>query len=231
MEITPVAAPCQVDVATTSRRTIENCTAETSCKIGSMTPLLAVVLAGSVTIGSHTSTQAGSIVGCMSDITRKPVPGGTVTAKADGLERTTMADKSGCYALRDLPAGWYRVTARLLGFDNVTRDRLAVVSATPTRLDFTMRVSPICECVRVAGTLAEHWKHADAVLHIRLSDSETTGSTPQGYYRHAATVLTALKEPPGRPEPLFVIQNQRSGVPGPVRCWTRAGGIPRVVRG
>ena len=126
-----------------------------------------------------------------------------------------MADKSGCYALRDLPAGWYRVTARLLGFDNVTRDRLAVVSATPTRLDFTMRVSPICECVRVAGTLAEHWKHADAVLHIRLSDSETTGSTPQGYYRHAATVLTALKEPPGRPEPLFVIQNQRSGVPGP----------------
>ena len=79
-----------------------------------------------------------------------------------------------------------------------------------------MRVSPICECVRIAGSLADHWKHADAVLHIRLSDSEPTGSTPQGYYRHAATVLTALKAPQrGRSEPLFVIQNQRSGVPGP----------------
>jgi hypothetical protein len=84
------------------------------------------------------------------------------------------------------------------------------------RLDFTMRVSPICECVRVAGSLADHWKHADAILHIRLSDSEPAGSTPQGYYRHAATVLTAVKKPErDRPEQLLVVQNQRGGVPGP----------------
>lgn len=50
---------------------------------------------------------------------------------------------------------------------------------------------------------------------MRLSESGSVASTPQGYYRHAATVITALKEPEsGRPGPIFVIQNQRSGVPG-----------------
>ena len=35
-------------------------------------------------------------------------------------------------------------------------------------------------------------------------------------YRHTATVITALKEPErGRPGPIFVIQNQRSGARGP----------------
>jgi len=91
-------------------------------------------------------------------------------------------------------------SARLTGFDNVTRDRLVVAPSTATRLDFTTRVSSICECIRVTGSLAEQWNHANAVLRVRLSASEPEPSTPQGYYRHAATALSALKEPE-RPRP------------------------------
>jgi Carboxypeptidase regulatory-like domain len=181
-----------------------------------MASILAVVLAATVTAASQASSTAGSIVGCMSDMMSQPLPGAAVAAKGGAVERATVADKSGCYELKDLPPASYRVTAHLPGFDNVTRDKLLVAPSIPTRLDFTMRVSPICECVRVTGSLAEQWTHADAVLHVRLSESEPVASTPQGYYRHAVTVLTAPKEPAHvRPGPIFVIQNQRSGVPGP----------------
>jgi hypothetical protein len=153
----------------------------------------------------------------MSDTLRQKLPGATVVAKGGGVQRTTVADSDGCYELKDLPPASYRVTARLAGFDNVTRDRLVVAPSTATRLDLSTRVSSMCECVRVGGaTLADQWDHADAVLHVRLTDSEPTSSTPQGYYRHRATVLSAAKQPTGpRPAAIFVLQNQRSGVPGP----------------
>src|SRR5262249_15000579 len=111
----------------------------------------------------------------------------------------------------------YRVTARLLAFDNVTRDRLIVAPAHAARLDITMRLSPICECVAATGGLAEQWDHAAAVLHLRLADSEPAPSIPQGYYRHLATVIGILKPPPAglRSNAMFVLQNQRSGTSGP----------------
>ena len=187
-----------------------------ACKNLSMVPIFAVVLTAAVTVAPQTPSTAGAIAGCMSDPTNQRVPGATVVAKGSGVERTTVTDHSGCYELKDLPPASYRVTARLTGFDNVTRDRVVVAPSTPSRLDFMTRISPICECVRVAGSLADQWNHADAVLHMRLFDSEPVASTPQGYYRHAATVLTALKKPERAPPgPLFVIQNQRSGVPAP----------------
>lgn len=115
------------------------------------------------------------------------------------------------------PIGSYRVTARLAGFDNVTRDGVNIVADNVARLDVAMRVSAICECVRLGGTtLAEQWDHADAVLHVRLSASESQPTTPVGYYRHIAMVIDALKKPAASLEtPVFVVQNQRSAAPDP----------------
>jgi hypothetical protein len=181
-----------------------------------MMPMLAFVLAAAVTLAAQGSSAAGSIVGCVSDTTRQRVPGATVVAKGAGIQRITVADSAGCYEMKDLPPSSYRVTARLEGFDNVTRDRLVVAPSTATRLDFTMHISTICECIRFTGSMAEHWDRADAVLHVRLSDSEPEPSTPQGLYRHSATVVNALKQPAGfRPATTFVLQNQRGGTPVP----------------
>jgi hypothetical protein len=178
--------------------------------------MFAIVLAAGVQVAAQTPATAGSLVGCMSDTMTHRVPGATIVAKSGGVQRTTVADAAGCYELKDLPPASYRVTARLTGFDNVTRDRVVLAAATVTHLDFTMRVSALCECVRIGGSLADHRDHADAVLHVRLADSEAAQSTPQGYYRHIATVVTAVKQPTGsRPAAIFLLQNQQSGTPDP----------------
>jgi len=160
---------------------------------------------------------SGSLLGCASDATQQRLPGVTVIAKTGRVQRTTTADARGCYEFRDLPTGVYRMTARLAGFDNVTRDGVQVVAGSTARVDVAMRVSAICECVRFGGTtLAEQWDHADAVLHVRLSASDSQPKTPVGYYRHIATVIDALKKPAASLEtPLFVLQNQRNAAPGP----------------
>jgi len=101
------------------------------------------------------SATAGSIVGCVSDTAGQRLPSATVVAKGGGLQRTVVADGAGCYELKDLPPASYRVTARLLGFDNVTRDRVVVAPAAATHLDFTTRGSSICECVLFRPSLTE----------------------------------------------------------------------------
>src|SRR5262249_45594151 len=157
--------------------------------------LMMLMLSGAlaaVVVAAQGTTMTASIAGCILDTMQQPLPGATVVAKADGMQRiqrSTVTDGAGCYELKDLPLALYRVTARLLAFDNVTRDRLIVAPAHAARLDITMRLSPICECVAATGGLAEQWDHAAAVLHLRLADSEPAPSIPQGYYRHLATVI------------------------------------------
>jgi hypothetical protein len=160
---------------------------------------------------------SGSLVGCITDTMQQRLPRVTVVAKAGRVQLTTTADAGGCYELRDLPTGSYRVTARLAGFDNVTRDGVKIAAGNVAHLDVAMHVSAICECVRLGGTtLAEQWNHADAVLHVRLSASESQATTPVGYYRHIATVIDVLKKPAASLQmPAFVLQNQRSAAPGP----------------
>jgi hypothetical protein len=177
----------------------------------------AAILALAVQAAPQAPPAVGSLAGCATDTTAQRLPGVAVVAKSGPVLMTTSTGADGCFALNDLPAGSYRVTARLPGFDNVTRDRVTVVSGRATRMDVLMRVSAICECVRFGGTtLAEQWDHADAVLHARLSASESQPGTPVGYYRHVATVIEALKAPTGSLEaPVFVLQNQRSAAPGP----------------
>jgi hypothetical protein len=178
---------------------------------------LAAILALALQAPPQTPSVAGSLVGCASDTTQQRLPGVTIVAKTGRVQRTTTADADGCYELRDVPIGVYRVTARLAGFDNVTDDGVKIVAGNAARLDVAMRVSAICECVRLGGTtLAEQWDQADAVLRVRLSASVSQDTTPVGYYRHMATVSDALKKPAASLDtPVFVLQNQWSAAPGP----------------
>src|SRR5690242_16276176 len=77
-------------------------------------------------VAAQGPTMTGSISGCILDTMQQPLPGTTVVAKADGIQRSTVTDRVGCYELKALPLALYRVTARAVGFDNVTRDRLIV---------------------------------------------------------------------------------------------------------
>lgn len=179
--------------------------------------MLAAIFVLAVQAAPHSPAAVGSLVGCATDTTTQRLPRVTVVAKSGRVQMTATAGADGCYELRDLPIGSYRVTVRLTGFENVTRDRVNVVSGSVARMDVAMRISAICECVRIGGaTLAEQWAHADVVLHARLSASESEPTTPVGYYRHVATVIDVLKRPSvSLNTPVFVLQNQRSEASGP----------------
>ena len=94
---------------------------------------------------SKAPPATGSLVGCASDTMTQRLPGVAVIAKSGRAHSTATADAAGCYELKDLPSGSSRVTARLPGFDNVTRDAVGIVPGSVARLDFAMRVSAICE--------------------------------------------------------------------------------------
>src|SRR4029453_4289789 len=199
------------------------------CLAMNVSPVMGQNLTGAIVAAQ--GTTSGSIVGCFLDSIQRPLPGATVAVKGDGVERSTVTDGAGCYEFKDLPLALYRVIARLAGFDNVTRDRLIVAPAQATRLDLTTRLSPICECVGVAGGLAEHWNHAAAVLHLRLADSEPVASTRQGYYRHFATVIPnaqAACRPSFRHDVCF--SKPAEWDVWSLRRWARAGGVPGIVR-
>ena len=142
----------------------------------------------------------GSLAGCITDPARHGIPGVTVTmTTADARQLCVETDKAGCYEVKDLIPGSYRVTGRLPGFDRVTNDRVNVAGGTAARFDFTMSVSPICDCVQVIPpTLRDMWMRAEEVLHIRISEPASGATTTAGSCKQVATVLHALTSPSRR---------------------------------
>jgi Carboxypeptidase regulatory-like domain len=176
-----------------------------------MTFLAPILLAFAVT-----SYATGSIAGCIVDPMRQPLPGVTVVATGESLRDTTETDAAGCYSLKRVHPGAYRVTARLAGFANVTRDKIVVRSDAATTLDMTMSVSPICECVLIDGTLQELINGADAVLHLRvMGPLEGQPSQSPYSYVHAAAVLHVLKSTEPGAKVIALLQNQKGGSAAP----------------
>lgn len=189
-----------------------------------MLTLAGPLFVAAASIAGNTLVASGRLVGCVSDVNAQATPGVTVIAKRDGVAWTTVADRAGCFELTGLDAGLYRVTARLLGFDNTTRDRVIISPDTATRIDFSLRVSPVCECVSVPmpATLRDAWLWADVVVYLRVLGPAPEGRTSDGpfrYYVHRATILQVLKRSPvGWPDPtttLDVLEYQGNAAPAP----------------
>ena len=136
----------------------------------------------------------GSLAGCITDQARYGIPGASVTTTAaDGRQVCVETDKAGCYEVKDLSPGSYRITGRLVGFDTVTNAGVKVANGTAARLNFVMRISPICDCIQVIpSTLAEMWAGAEEVLHIRISEPAPASTTELRSCKQGATVLHAL---------------------------------------
>jgi hypothetical protein len=151
-----------------------------------MLAALAIVVTTLAQAAGQTAPDAGSLAGCISDASGQRLPGVTILAQLPGVRRTTEADTTGCYGLKDLGPGSYRVIARLRGFTPVTRNRVIVTPRTATRLEWVMQVSGICECVKIAGTLSERVTYAGAVFHVRIAEPDLTQTQPGGFYRQSA---------------------------------------------
>jgi hypothetical protein len=162
-----------------------------------MLATLVIVVATLTQSAGQTAPDPGSLAGCILDASGQRLPGVTILAQSPGVRRTTEADTKGCYELKDLGPGSYRVIARLRGFTPVTRQRVVVTPRTATRLEWVMQVSGICECVKIAGTLSERATYAGAVFHVRIAEPDLTQTQPDGFYRQSAQVLNVLKRSDG----------------------------------
>ena len=206
-----------IRVLTNPMNRLRNCDAHTCARIvASLLLWVAVAIVECQTAHAQVPEATASIVGCVSYHKGDPLPGATIAVKSIGFRRTVQTDTSGCYEMTKLTAGSYRVTVSLAAFDNVTRDDVKLTGGVVTRLDFTTRISPICECVRIGSTLRDQWAYAAAVFHVRILGPDRNHEQVMGRYRHAAQVVTILKgSSDAGNRTISLVQNQAGYTPEP----------------
>jgi Carboxypeptidase regulatory-like domain len=106
------------------------------CAALSMTSTVAV--AQSIGIAGHVVDNAGT-----------GLPGVVAMAipQRGGDTQTVVTGTNGTYTFEDLPEGIYRVDFDLPGFDMTRRNLVAVRAGETTRVDVTLQVTAICECI------------------------------------------------------------------------------------
>jgi hypothetical protein len=174
--------------------------------------LVAFLLWASPASAQGTSVIAGCVTGDGS-----PLPAATITIMAPGTRIMLQADQQGCYQM-SVPAGRYRITARLTGFDNVTRDRVRVAAGQLVRVDLATRLSAICECFTTPTTLRHLFAFADAVAYLRILNIETLLPPRHALFTQTAQVIEVLKihdAMSSRGSTLTFSQEQVSGTPEP----------------
>ena len=158
-----------------------------------MTPFALLLLLG-LQAPAQKTTATGTIAGCVTDISGGTIPGATLVAGDEKVERTTTTDAAGCFELTGLRPGPYRVTASLPGFRNFTR-RVVVTRNTAARSDMTLTVGVLCDCVLVEPpkTLEEAWNRADAAMHLRIVSGESELVSTSMYYSYDVRVLQSFR--------------------------------------
>jgi len=99
------------------------------------------------------SDNTGVIDGRVTDESKSPVPGASVTARniATGLTRSSVSSALGTYRLDFLPPGTYEVVAELANFARVITKDVPVQVASSTNVDITMKVASLSETVSVTA--------------------------------------------------------------------------------
>ena len=110
--------------------------------------LMAVALSGFAAF-LRAQDRMGAIAGRVADETSGALPGVSVEAAGPALAtaRVAVTDAQGAYRISDLPAGVYRVSFRLMGFQGVARDGLTVAPGSTASADATLHLSATADVV------------------------------------------------------------------------------------
>ena len=102
------------------------------------------------------SATYGTIVGIVSNATKHPVAGVTVTAVREGGGiRAAISGSDGVYSFADLPAGAWSLTASVDGYPEVLAPSVTVLSSKATRHDIVMSVSaPVSSAPSAVASIA-----------------------------------------------------------------------------
>ena len=111
--------------------------------------LVLLHLAGSAILAGQAIT--GGIIGTVTDITGRVVPGAevTITNQATGISTKQTTNHSGDYTVDQLPVGGYSVTVSAPGFATASTSGIAVNIGSQVRVDLKLPVGPISQTVEV----------------------------------------------------------------------------------
>jgi hypothetical protein len=98
-----------------------------------------------------------TIFGSVTDASGAVVPGATITATnaQTALERVTVSDANGNYAISQLPVGVYTIKAELTGFKTFLQERVQVQVDENRRVSVVMALGELTESVTVAAEAAQ----------------------------------------------------------------------------
>jgi hypothetical protein len=113
--------------------------------------LLALLLL--ITMPVMAQERFGGLSGVVTDSTKAPVPGVTITVtnKQTGAIRTAVSGADGTYQIPDLTPGRYTVNIELQGFQKVTNDDVIVLVGKTFNADAELKPGAVTEVVNVTG--------------------------------------------------------------------------------
>lgn len=100
------------------------------------------------------SSSAASVEGKVADATAAALPGVSVTLSSPALQvsqLSTVTDADGTYRFVNLPAGVYRATYELSGFQTLVREAVRLNAGFAARLDAEMQIGAFVETLNVSG--------------------------------------------------------------------------------
>ena len=100
-------------------------------------------------------TQTGTVVGSITDETRAPLPGVTISISGPKMitkDLTVYTNERGSYRTPAIPPGQgYTVTAALPGFKTISKTDIWIRVGQATKVDFIMAIAPVEESMTVLG--------------------------------------------------------------------------------
>jgi hypothetical protein len=169
-------------------------------------------LAGILVLGAALTAslfaQTASLAGTVSDPTGAVIPKAvvTVTNTETGAKRSDTSDSQGRYTIPQLPPGTYNLTAQVVGFNDVTIQRIELLVNTPSTVNVVFdKVGSTSTSVQVEGAAAQ-LNTVDASLGNVITSTAIV-ELPS----FARNVANLLSFQPG--VAFFGIPNSSTGVP------------------
>ena len=107
-----------------------------------------------VALGAYAQTNAGTILGLVSDTSGAAIPGATVSVTNEGTGVSSIFQTSGdgSYVVPYLLPGTYKITVAKTGFKTQVKSGIGLLVDQKARVDVALEVGNINETVQVAGT-------------------------------------------------------------------------------
>ena len=124
-----------------------------SVRLAGVLTLALFCLALTIPVTIQAQVLYGALLGRVSDAAGAILPGArvTVTNKATGQSRETVADESGAFAFRDLQVGTYDIQIAQAGFKSYTKSGVSVGLNSTVREDVQLEVGGAAETVTITA--------------------------------------------------------------------------------